>query len=48
VTRAKALVITLVYPHDSAKSQKLGIEVPKPTVNIDDIRRKYHKTKKEE
>lgn len=28
--------------------ENLGIQVPKPTVNIDDIRRKYHKTEKEE
>jgi PPK2 family polyphosphate:nucleotide phosphotransferase len=27
--------------------EKLGIEVPQPTVNIDEIRRKYHKTEKE-
>jgi PPK2 family polyphosphate:nucleotide phosphotransferase len=27
--------------------EKLGIEVPKPTVNIDDIRRKYHQTETE-
>ena len=28
--------------------EKLGIEIPKPTVNIDEIRRKYHKMEKEE
>jgi hypothetical protein len=28
--------------------ENLGIEVPKPTVNLDDIRRKYHKAEKEE
>jgi PPK2 family polyphosphate:nucleotide phosphotransferase len=27
--------------------EKLGIEVPKPTVDIDDIRRKYHQAEKE-
>ena len=27
--------------------EKLGIEVPQPTVNLDDIRQKYHKAEKE-